>query len=651
MGSLSLQTNILALNAHRSAKIVGGVQEKSSQRLASGYRINTAADDSSGLAISEKMRAQIRGLDKAEINVKDGTQLAKTSDGGLDGVDSCLQRIRELCVQAANDTNESSDRKKIAEEIGQLFAEIDGLSDRVEFNKKGLLNDVPKVIYENVTYSTTPVTTVTNKTTTEENIAKRIVAKPDDTEEGTEITSTEGPFVNEQSVVTNLPAIDGDYYLEASLGVEIYFEAGQGRIEEGSETWITKTAKYEKVDDGTGNPVGITLAKAVDCVGSDGAPNFHTEQISADFPEVKLYCAMTRTEIAINGKLYNIYIGSGNGLGDSGTLSRSGTPFPLKDTTNDTVTNQYYLKPVYADDPDSEFLVRQIVTLDGDEYKMSYEFENKTQQDVDYDLRFSMDSLNKNSGDIATAASGVATIEDKTHGLTITMKHLDPAGEAIYGSINEIAGSFRPSTGGSFGSFDTYHTGGAFYVDGTLTPGETKERGGMSYAVNSDTLFYWEETTKQITDTTTTRELYQDSVYRMYQHEGLWIQSGANSTQGHTVYLCNVNCEWLGINNDKVDISDAMKATNAISVVDKALTKVVSWRAYYGASQNRLEYMGSAVAVSSENLSAADSRIRDADMAKETMSVSKAMVLSNAATSMITQSNQTPQNVMKLLQA
>ncbi|MDR0957904.1 MAG: hypothetical protein LBM16_01680 [Clostridiales bacterium] len=142
MSNLVIQTNVQSLNAHRNVKVIGALQSKASSRLSSGLKINTAADDAAGLAISEKMRAQIRGLDMASKNTQDASSLITTAEGGMQEIDNMVQRIRELAVQAANDTNDyaSNDRNKIQNEIDQLTAGIDGMAKTVEFNKKVLLD-------------------------------------------------------------------------------------------------------------------------------------------------------------------------------------------------------------------------------------------------------------------------------------------------------------------------------------------------------------------------------------------------------------------------------------------------------------------------------------------------------------------------------
>jgi flagellin len=128
-------------------KNVSAAQTQASQRLSSGLRINSAADDAAGLAISEKMRSQIRGLDMASKNAQDATSLVQTAEGGMQQIDSMVQRMRELVVQASNDTNQVEDREKIGEELAQLTAEIDSMAKRVEFNEKKLLDGTTGTLY------------------------------------------------------------------------------------------------------------------------------------------------------------------------------------------------------------------------------------------------------------------------------------------------------------------------------------------------------------------------------------------------------------------------------------------------------------------------------------------------------------------------
>src|SRR5690606_38254521 len=132
--------NPLAINANRNLKITGMNISKSLERLSSGLRINRAADDAAGLSISEKLRSQIRGLNRASTNALDGISLIQTAEGALNETHSILQRMRELSVQAANGIYTAGDRIAIQQEVSQLVDEINRISDTTEFNTKTLLD-------------------------------------------------------------------------------------------------------------------------------------------------------------------------------------------------------------------------------------------------------------------------------------------------------------------------------------------------------------------------------------------------------------------------------------------------------------------------------------------------------------------------------
>ncbi|MEF9951690.1 MAG: flagellin [Clostridium sp.] len=136
--------NLNAMNSHRNMGINNNNSAKAMEKLSSGLRINRAGDDAAGLAISEKMRGQIRGLDQASRNAQDGISLIQTAEGALNETHSILQRMRELSVQAANDTNTTSDRSKIQEEMNALSSEITRISSQTEFNTKKLINGSAK---------------------------------------------------------------------------------------------------------------------------------------------------------------------------------------------------------------------------------------------------------------------------------------------------------------------------------------------------------------------------------------------------------------------------------------------------------------------------------------------------------------------------
>jgi flagellin len=135
-----VQHNLSAMNTSRQLNMVTSDLSKSTEKLSSGYRINRAGDDAAGLSISEKMRSQIRGLNKASSNAEDGISLIQVAEGALNETHSILQRMNELATQAANDTNTSSDRTAIQNEMDQLTSEINRIQSTTQFNTMNLLD-------------------------------------------------------------------------------------------------------------------------------------------------------------------------------------------------------------------------------------------------------------------------------------------------------------------------------------------------------------------------------------------------------------------------------------------------------------------------------------------------------------------------------
>jgi flagellin len=137
---MRINNNLMAMNTHRALGTANNNISKSMEKLSSGYRINRAGDDAAGLSISEKMRAQVRGLTQASRNAQDGISMIQTAEGALNETQSILQRMRELAVQASNDTNVAKDRTAIKDELTELTSEIDRIASSTTFNEKNLLD-------------------------------------------------------------------------------------------------------------------------------------------------------------------------------------------------------------------------------------------------------------------------------------------------------------------------------------------------------------------------------------------------------------------------------------------------------------------------------------------------------------------------------
>jgi flagellin len=169
---MRINNNIMAMNTHRQLGLGGAAGAKSTERLSSGFRINKAGDDAAGLAISEKMRGQIRGLGQASSNAQDSISLIQTAEGALQETHSILQRMRELAVQSANDTNTTTDRNEIQKEVDQLTNELDRIANTTEFNTQKLLNGEKEGLRD----------AATGVVTVEANTAATITATPADSD-------------------------------------------------------------------------------------------------------------------------------------------------------------------------------------------------------------------------------------------------------------------------------------------------------------------------------------------------------------------------------------------------------------------------------------------------------------------------------------
>ena len=141
-----VQHNLTAMNSNRMLGLTTKSQAKSTEKLSSGYKINRAADDAAGLAISEKMRRQVRGLTQASLNAQDGISAVQTAEGALTEVHDMLQRMNELATKAANGTNSSEEREYIQSEVDALIDEIDRVSETTKFNEKGIPRQIRRLL-------------------------------------------------------------------------------------------------------------------------------------------------------------------------------------------------------------------------------------------------------------------------------------------------------------------------------------------------------------------------------------------------------------------------------------------------------------------------------------------------------------------------
>lgn len=297
--------NIASLNTYRQLSSNSATGNKSLEKLSSGLRINRAGDDAAGLAISEKMRGQIRGLDQAGRNAQDGISMIQTAEGALNETHSILQRMRELAVQSATDTNTSADRGEIQKEVDQLAVEITRISTDTEFNTKKLLNgEMGKTFATTAnTFNATGMQVIGSDITTGTYTLTKTAAGTD--------TFTVNSAVGAAIVAADITAASGSSYGNYSLQISNFGATADLTLTGPDGTVTTKTGQALNVDNTIG---GITFNFDTHAITSNGTVSFG---LTANGLNIDLSGAKT-----VDGPTIAAYSG--------GTLNIGGFQFTVK---------------------------------------------------------------------------------------------------------------------------------------------------------------------------------------------------------------------------------------------------------------------------------------------------------------------------------
>ncbi|OMF66609.1 flagellin [Paenibacillus sp. FSL R5-0766] len=536
--------NITALNTHRQLSTNSAATSKNIEKLSSGLRINRAGDDAAGLAISEKMRGQIRGLDMASKNAQDGISLIQTAEGALSETHSILQRVRELSVQSANGTNTEEDRKALQSEVTQLKSEIDRIGDTTEFNTKKLLNGALKTSGASVGLDSTTGTTVGKQTaasltgTAAMNSAALVAT---------------GDFVSEKI------KIDGT---EITVDWQNLSTEEQNIITAGTGTGATDTGMKAAAD--------LIVSKINEAIDKSGANVAHISgYVSADTLVLESGSKGTASEIKTASATASIagkFLAAAGATGATGASTYNGTD-----------------------------------VASGDQFNF---------QIGDTKLQATLTGAIDNTTTMAAAATQLQT--DINTAIAAANTAAGATKDGDFGFIKDVKVNAL-----SDGRFEIVSESGPINLQDLAGQSTVKDL-GLSQAQ---------------TDAS--------------GNGGVTFQIGANKGQSITFGVNDMRSAALGVAG--VDISTTAGASNAITSLDKAISSVSSERAKLGAVQNRLEHTINNLNTSSENLTAAESRVRDVDMAKEMMEQTKNNILAQAAQAMLAQANQQPQGVLQLL--
>jgi flagellin len=595
--------NLSALNANNLLRKNAKAGSSSMENLSSGLRINKASDDAAGLSISEKMRGQIRGLDQASRNIQDGASLLQTAEGGLQEINDILQRQRELIIQGLNDTNTDNDRQQIEAEIQQLTQEIDSLSRRTEFNSINLLARDDYTILADRSSSNTAYTISDPPPTTR--VTNSIVYKP----QGTSAETRHVISSSDTSVTTNT-------YSNTNNISPIASPDGRAGYNEYNIDIQTTT----KTD--TNNTVYETLTASNDPQYATPAYWFSVGMNKTSFGPKDLgdvYGSMLEN-IEVNGSLRPIEYTSRSGSGSDPAWDHMWFP-----GTNLSI-------------------MRYRTVLADNSMEIKYVINNMDPTDanikLDNIIAPPINSVITDAGGNPLATGN--TIINPPSGSSFNLTGSDAnAGLKFDDLLGFLAPSEltinNPAAGQPQINFDWQLT----------IPSGTSVTLGFNYGPFSLNLDVFELThelveTKHIETTVKT-----DIKDIDYVPPSLDIQAGANHNQTIIIPLFNVTSQGLGIAN--MGILPPGIPDKTLAQIDKAIGKVINYRGMYGALQNRMEHTLNNVKNSAENLASAESRIRDADIAKEMMNFTKTNILTQAAQAMLAQANQNPQAVLQLL--
>lgn len=585
--------NLSAINTERQFGIVGGSKKKSTEKLASGFRINRAADDAAGLAVSEKMRRQIRGLSQASKNATDGISMVQTADGGLNEVHEMLQRMNELSVKAANGTLSDEDRQYVDSEIQQLKKEINRVAGSTTFNEiqlfppdgSSMLHAEYKLRFENGMY-------IVSDEDTTYNFVKNNVT---------------GNAVNLADKVVN----------EMLPGIMTSLMGKYRSLSQAPDMDLAINFSY--IDGGNG-----TLAVAMSA--HDGAYNPVPEGFS-----VKIDTADFTDSNALPG-------------GDRYELLRSTLAHELTHTLM-----RYNLSKSMATEMPKWF-TEGSAQVSGGPFNGGWLYElqaigntisdtNDTSKDAEiesYLKSYSVDNRVYGHGYLATAYAGYLAAGKDINGIA---DGLDKIFEKIKGgmSFNDAMQAVTGKTPDQIKNL--VNSGDADVVDFSRKLVKTTGNGAGSSVfglANGDGSPFSGLPADGSTPTNITGAT------------SVFLQVGSEAGQSIEVELFSIGTKSLGLEDTCVDTMQG--ANDSIDSVKNAIQIISSIRSYYGSIQNRLEHTIKNLDNVVENTTAAESAIRDTDMAKEMVQLSNLNILEQAGVSMMAQANQSNQTVLSLLQ-
>ena len=638
-----VQHNMNAINSYNKLNANVAGMKKSSEKLSSGYRINRAGDDAAGLAVSEKMRSQIKGLNQAIRNSQDGINMIQTFEGAAQETHSILQRMKELASQSANGTyDDPTDRAAIQLEFDQLNDELNQIAD-TDFNGTVVLNggqmaDGLKAVNGKFNYKeyvrdaqqldSSFVTVIDGQkvdNTTDASNMNGIWSKLNTTWDRTDAsTANDGPeSVDVEITYDATGGADGATFWKVTGATNgaVVDNVQAVSTRNGGFTLQTKTGTIEiakaVLDQSAltnGDKVVLTLnnpknsVTAATLAGAEVTSDTIKEGIAAGAyadQDIDITVAVDNIADAGMKKVYDQIYNMMNGASFEQTLKASsaaaaadnGLKITLNDDNKTTLTN-----------PDDDAISTAELYVDGEKVKIAFKYDDAA-----------------GTFTIGTSNAGGTAIDQNLMTITATKKNA---------ATSDTSGTKTWKISVENNTFDNSKLPNVQLKE----PADGAVSHSNSFNKSEAIMTYTENITLQ------TGARTKDSVNFTFSYN-----TDKTADMGNLKANLNLSSREDGLNTANLSLATQEDANAAIDQIDKAINKTSMVRASFGAIQNRLEHKITNLTTTSENLTEAESSIRDTDMASEMMNYTKFNILQQAAQSMLAQANQQPQSILQLL--
>lgn len=661
--SMTINFNIGSLKAQKNLTKTEMGSNTAMERLSTGLRINSAKDDAAGLAISDRMTAQIRGMAQASRNANDAISLTQTAEGGMQESTNILQRMRELAVQATNDTNSKDDRSSIQDEMTQLTEELDRIATTTQFNGSKLLDGTTKDrtfqiganAGETISVSVGSITTQALSLNSYSGLGELNGGRVTDNAAATTVANDD-VFINGKnwaSATTTVAATDEATSIATAINTN------------STQTGVTANA-YNVVKGSNGGATGVTSGLQINgaTVANSGNMTELVSNINRDVAGVTATLNSdgslslsndTGADIGIGGTVAGSGLTTGTSTGYVSLTSSSAEPIQISVGTGATAS----IAAVQS------FGLN--VTSSGATSAVSNEVTtNALASNTDVQINGVQLGASA-SGSAADKATAVNAVKDQTGvsakaltqvTLTLDMSVATSVSDMkINGTAVNLTANLTSNTDLA-GVVTAINSAG---IQGVRASADTSGKlvltseSGLDITTLDDSAGVDFITAAQGQSDTATVAIDSNPATATNTFTG---RLTLTSETGTDVLVSGTNANELGLvasggNSEAIgrglDVSNVQNASNAIKRIDEALGKIDVERGKLGAFQNRMESTISNLANVSENVSSARSRVQDADFAAETTSMSRFQILQQAGIAMLAQANQSKQGVLQLL--